>query len=50
MKYIVTSVADFYEVFNTNTKMTVYVTRNIAKCKTVAHQLNTGVVFEGDLK
>lgn len=49
MKYIVTSVSDFYEVFNTVTKTTVYVA-GFAKCKEVAHQLNTGVVVESELK
>ena len=50
MKYTLSTVGEFYEVFNTETMTTVYVSEKRAKCVEVVNSLNLGKVKESDLK
>ena len=50
MKYILSTVGEFYEVFNKETMTTVYVSDKRAKVVEVVNNLNLGKVKESDLK
>lgn len=50
MKYILTTVSSFYEVFNTQTKTTVYATDSRAKAVDIVNKLNLGKTTEDKLK
>lgn len=49
-KYKISTVSTFFEVFNTSTKTTVYVSDKRSKVVEICNKLNLGQLSEHDLK